>query len=36
MSAYDLIGFDMDGTILNSKRMISAGTQEAVENYLLA
>ena len=30
MGTYDLIGFDMDGTILNSKKAISARTLDAI------
>lgn len=30
MSHYELIGFDMDGTILNSQKTISHRTLEAV------
>ena len=31
MSHYELIGFDMDGTILNSQKTISHRTLEAVK-----
>ena len=30
MSGYDLIAFDMDGTLLNSKNKVSESSQEAI------
>lgn len=36
MSTYDLIGFDMDGTLLNSKKMITARTLDAIKRAAAA
>lgn len=36
MSRYDLIAFDMDGTLLNSNKKISADSLEAIEKALQA
>lgn len=36
MTRYDLIGFDMDGTILNSEKTISEATVEAVNRAVAA
>lgn len=36
MSKYDMIAFDMDGTLLTSKNTVSESSQEAIEKAVLA
>lgn len=36
MSGYQLIAFDMDGTLLNSQKQVSAGSLAAIDRALAA